>query len=173
MSLIQCASACVSGRLVRLTLALTASLVTLAPSDGTGEEGEAVAARFTRPFLEPLRLARRSLTTFCAHLVAVILGVPVTSAEAALDARLVLAGRLGGGAKSGIAGQGEESAVVGVALGLLDLQSGLDVGASEVLLATERRREVAVLLAQQRAEHCHERELVVEVKVVDPVVGAD
>jgi hypothetical protein len=61
---------------------------------------------------------------------------------------------------------------VGVALGLLNLERGLDVGAREILLPDERRREVAVLLARQRAEHRHERELVVE--VVNPVVaGAD
>jgi hypothetical protein len=63
--------------------------------------------------------------------------VPVAGAEAALDAWLVLAGRLGGGAKGGIARRGEERALVGVALGLLDLEGGLDVGAREVLLANE------------------------------------
>jgi hypothetical protein len=56
---------------------------------------------------------------------------------------------------------------VGVALGLLDLECGLDVAAREVLLTNERQCEVAVLLARQRAEHRHERELVVE--VVEPV----
>jgi hypothetical protein len=52
---------------------------------------------------------------------------------------------------------------VSVALGLLDLERGLDVGARQVLLPHERRDKVSVLLARQRAEHSHERELVVEV----------
>jgi hypothetical protein len=58
---------------------------------------------------------------------------------------------------------------VGVALGLLDLERGLDVGAREVLLPHERRDEVRVLLAWEGAEHRHERELVVE--VTDGVVA--
>jgi hypothetical protein len=52
---------------------------------------------------------------------------------------------------------------MGVALGLLDLEHGLNVGAREVLLPHERRDEVSVLLVRQRAEHGHERKLVVEV----------
>jgi hypothetical protein len=64
---------------------------------------------------------------------------------------------------SSVAKWGEERAAVGVALGLLDLEHGLDVGAREVLLAHERRDKVRVLLALQRAEHGHERKLVVEV----------
>jgi hypothetical protein len=62
-----------------------------------------------------------------------------------------------------VAGRGEEGTAVRVALGLLDLERGLDVGAREVLLAHARQHEVCVLLARQRAEHGHERELVVEV----------
>jgi hypothetical protein len=58
-------SACVSGEPARRTLALAASSVTLAPSDGTGDEGN-VAVRFARRSFAALRLARRFSTAFCA-----------------------------------------------------------------------------------------------------------
>jgi hypothetical protein len=54
-------------------------------------------------------------------LVARVLVVPFASAEAALDAQLVLAGRAGGGAQGSVTGRGEKRAAVGVALGLLNL----------------------------------------------------
>jgi hypothetical protein len=89
--------------------------------------------------------------------------MPFAGAEAALDARLALAGRAGGGTQGGVARQGEERAAVGDALGLLDLERGLNVGAREVLLPHERGHEVRVVLAWQRAKDGHERELVVKV----------
>jgi hypothetical protein len=68
VSAIQCASAGVLGEPARRMLALAASLVTLAPLDGTGEEGEAVAAWFVRWGFAALWLARRSSTAFCVSL---------------------------------------------------------------------------------------------------------
>jgi hypothetical protein len=58
------------GEPARQTLALAASSVTFAPSDGAVEEGEgeAAAVRFARAFLPLSRPVRRSSTAFCASL---------------------------------------------------------------------------------------------------------
>jgi hypothetical protein len=59
-------------------------------------------------------------------------------------------------AKCCVAGQCVERATQGVALGLLDLEHCFDVLAREVLGVHERRDKVAILVARESAEHCHE-----------------
>jgi hypothetical protein len=68
VSAIQCASACVLGKLARRTLALAASSVTLTLLDGADNEEEEVVAQFARRGVAPSRWARHSLLAFCASL---------------------------------------------------------------------------------------------------------
>jgi hypothetical protein len=118
VSAIQCASVCVSGEPARRTLALAASSVTLAPSDGAGDEE--VAARFAQRDLAPSRLVRRSSTAFCASWRARSFLKHVSSLwPSPVQKPHLTPGLFSRGGPAALV-----RAAVGVALGLIDLKRG-------------------------------------------------